>query len=509
VQCRLGLAYLRAAQVAEAIEHLSAACQHKSDYLAARVALASALEEAGRLEEALAELKSAERAHTGQAEVSFCIGYVLEKLARTAEAADAYRRAIEVAPGMKAARQRLAAVALFTDDLAEAIEQYAELLRDDPGDTRCRITLAQLCYRSGDYAKAVEHYENAIAMEPENWSLADEQVEALVADGQVDQAIDRLAELIAVQGEFPDLHVRIADLYSGVGDDDRATWHYRKALDIQPDYLEGRIKFGTHHLINGRWSEASEIFGDAVELNDQLLSAYVGLGVAQAAQQNTATAAGTFDLAAAVEPNSTLLVREMARLQLKSVLGPGPTDRQARPAEQPLQQAAGPPTGDLLKLQLDRHAEQVAAEGDHADLRYRYGVLLKADGRLTEALDQFDKAIELNPCYTQAIIKKGITLQELRRDAEAIAAFKRALELEPEYVDLHYWLGLLYTDGRQFHEAVKHVEEAQENAAAGQAIRARLAMNLQNMGLMDRAAATWRSLQKTYKVGVHAAAPQQ
>ncbi len=31
---------------------------------------------------------------------------------------------------------------------------------------------------------------------------------------------------------------------------------------------------------------------------------------------------------------------------------------------------------DLLQLQLERHAEEVAAHPGHADLRYRYGVLL-------------------------------------------------------------------------------------------------------------------------------------
>jgi lipopolysaccharide biosynthesis regulator YciM len=61
-------------------------------------------------------------------------------------------------------------------------------------------------------------------------------------------------------------------------------------------------------------------------------------------------------------------------------------------------------------------------------------------------------------------------------------------------VDLHYRLGLLYTDRREFDKAVQHMEQAAEGAPDNQQIRASLALSLQNMGLMDRAAATWRSL---------------
>ena len=76
----------------------------------------------------------------------------------------------------------------------------------------------------------------------------------------------------------------------------------------------------------------------------------------------------------------------------------------------------------------------------------------------------------------------------------AVDTFRRALEIEPEYVDVHYRLGLLYTDRRLFDQAVRHMEAAAGGEPANTRLRAGLALSLQNMGLMDRAAATWRSL---------------
>lgn len=83
---------------------------------------------------------------------------------------------------------------------------------------------------------------------------------------------------------------------------------------------------------------------------------------------------------------------------------------------------------------------------------------------------------------------------------ESIETFKRALDIEPDYVDLHYRLGLLYTDRKQFEEAVKHMEQAAAGAPDNGQIRASLALSLQNMGLMDKSAATWRGLSQLHRV---------
>ena len=225
---------------------------------------------------------------------------------------------------------------------------------------------------------------------------------------------------------------------------------------------------------------------------------YVGMGVAQLAAGRQAEAMNSFDLAAAVEPNSTLLITEMAKLQLKSAVAEEFAQSFSVPADIPIAEVALD-NDDLLHVQLTRHADEAAARPNHADVRYRYGVLLRSEGRLGEALEQFTAAVEINPCYTQAIIHKGITEQELGKTDEVIETFQSVLDVKPQYVDLHYRLGLLYTDRREFAEAVKHMEAAAEGASDNEQIRAGLALSLQNMGLMDRAAATWRSLQKMHQ----------
>ena len=189
---------------------------------------------------------------------------------------------------------------------------------------------------------------------------------------------------------------------------------------------------------------------------------------------------------------------EMARLQLKAAV--------AEAVQSSLQTGASPPLAecdldhdDLLELQIERHAEAARRHPDRADLRFRHGVLLRAEGRLGEAMEEFAAAVEINPAYVDALIRLGLTQQELGRTDEAVETFRRALELKPEYVDLHYRLAVLYTDRRQFAKAVEHMEASAGLAPGNRRLRASLALSLQNMGLMDRAAATWRSLVQMHR----------
>ena len=495
---QLGLAYLQSSQLTLAVDHFRKTCLRQPDSLGGRLALAAALAEQRDLDRALEQLKIANQNHLANTRILFAIGFCLERLQRRGEAREYYRDAIERDGALTAARQRLAAIALADGNLAEGIEQYEALRRQMPDQPWVRSTLANLYYRDGQHARSIDEFEAAIAMEPENWSLIDEQVESLVADGQVREAIERLHLLIDNQGPFADVHCRLADLYSRTGDDQAALRYYQLALEFQPQYMEAWVKLGTHHLVQGRWDQSSESFSQASAINDNSMQNYVGMGVAQLAAGRQGEAMASFDLAAAVEPNSTLLVTEMARLQLKSAVAEEFARSFAGSGDVPVAEIALD-NDDLLYVQLARHEEEVSAKPHHADVRYRYGVLLKSEGRLAEALEQFTAAVEINPTYVQAIIHKGITEQELGKSDDVIETFKTVLDIHPEFVDLHYRLGLLYTDRRELDQAVEHMVAAAEGAKDNQQIRAAMALSLQNMGLLDRAAATWRSLRQMHQ----------
>jgi tetratricopeptide (TPR) repeat protein len=495
---QLGLSLLTSTQYEQAREQLQQACRLRPDHIQSRLALAAVCDEVGQTEQAYEHLRHAIRMQPDSANWLFAAGLCLEKLQRSDEAAELYRDAVKIAPELTAARQRLAAIALLTDDLPTAVEQYEDLRRANPGDTDVTGCLAHLYHRAGRYREAIAAFENVIAMDPQNWALADDEVESLVEAGELREACERLYQLLEVQGSFADIHLRLGEVLTKMGQDEQALRHYQSALMVDPNYLEGYVSLGTHHLSHGRWAEAAEAFCQASDINDSLLLAYVGLGVAQEAAGKKNQALEAFTLAGSVEPNSNLLLKEMARLQLKAAMVQECEAALAR-NEQPPVAEADIDSDDLLHVQLARHERQVKEHPGYADLHYRYGVLLRAEGRLGEAAEHFEAASKINPTYISAMIRLGITQQELGRTDDAIETFKRALQLKPQYADLHYRLAVLYTDRKALEEAVGHMEKAAGLSAGNDEIRASLALSLQNMGLMDRVAATWRSLAKVHK----------
>lgn len=90
------------------------------------------------------------------------------------------------------------------------------------------------------------------------------------------------------------------------------------------------------------------------------------------------------------------------------------------------------------------------------------GVPLAQSGRMQEALDAFDGAIEIDPTLASSWYNKGYVLVAKGLYSEALAAFDKAIEINPS--SIHPWNGRGYalnTEGR-FKEALDAFERAVE-----------------------------------------------
>jgi len=122
--------------------------------------------------------------------------------------------------------------------------------------------------------------------------------------------------------------------------------------------------------------------------------------------------------------------------------------------------------------------------------------LLKHKGEPADAVESFRAAVAINPQYVKAVIQLGLTLHELGRSQEAADVLKRAVEADPESIELHYQLGLVFADRRQFALALEQFEQALGNGSKDIDLHANIALALQNMGLIDRAEASWHILRE-------------
>ncbi len=487
---RLGMSGLLQMRLSEARRAFETACQINPASAQPHLALACVYDELGQMDAAIKQLAAARERDPQDPAISFALGLCQERGGYLEPAKAAYRDAASLCPQLRNAHERLAAIALQERDWAGAIEPYERLAELEPGDLDILLTLGNLYLEVHRPEEAVQVYQRALLIEPEASDGTLTKADALAAAGQLAEAICTLERLVEKYPGLAPFHLRLADLYAQAGDDERAVVQYRTALETQPGFLEATVKLGTQHMRQGRLVDAAVTFNRAVELNDRLIGAFAGLGVAQHACGRTQEAQTSFDLAAGLEPSSTLLYSEAARLQLQS-------ERAERdPDALVADDGPAPDEALLLDEALRRHEQALLQYPNHADLHYRYGLLLRQRGRHAEAIQALRNAVTINPNYSKALIKLGIALKESGDVDDAVQAFQQAVRLNQKFVDLHYQLGLLFAQRSQFDLAIEEFEHAVAGSPANPEFRAHLALALQNLGLIDRAAAAWQALRE-------------
>ena len=91
---------------------------------------------------------------------------------------------------------------------------------------------------------------------------------------------------------------------------------------------------------------------------------------------------------------------------------------------------------------------------------YCLAFTLAHEGRLDEAVGEYEQALRMIPDYAEAHCNLGVALEKLHRTSEAIEQYEIALRIWPEYANAHYNLGLALVRLGKSDEAIRHWEQA-------------------------------------------------
>ncbi|AQT69149.1 tetratricopeptide repeat protein [Anaerohalosphaera lusitana] len=437
-----------------------------------------------KIPQALEILTDAYRSKPNNTMVLYAIGYCHERLGDHEQAIAFYQDCLKFKNHLQLPRQRLAAIFFRQGRLDRVIDEYQRLVAEYPNDVSSQVILGYLLAADHQWHLAADSFNMAILSHPDNFSDPSEPEEAeLVEQGNYDYALERVQWLMDQMGEMPDLHVRMADIYKAAGDGSTAQVHLERALQLQPDYLEAAIKLGTHHLRQGRYVTAAAQFNRAVEINDEIVDAYAGLAAAQELSGDSDAAYGTLSLASAIQQNTVLLFAETASLNLLAIL---------RHTGEDCDYKSG--SGQLLKRVLDAHRKKILHKPDSADGQYKYGILMLAAGDREQARVAFEKALQINPTHYRARTKLTMCLFEMDQKRRAINNLTTLDSLERESLNLHYQTALLYCDRRKFADALGTLNNHVQERIAGAEVVVNIEVVLENLGLMDRAVASWERL---------------
>jgi tetratricopeptide (TPR) repeat protein len=96
----------------------------------------------------------------------------------------------------------------------------------------------------------------------------------------------------------------------------------------------------------------------------------------------------------------------------------------------------------------------------YADSYYRLGVIQLGQGKIEQAISNFQQAVDSNPDYTEARIKLGISQGYAGRYDEAEKNFSFILEKRPTFADIFYYKGILHASNKQTPQAIQDLEKA-------------------------------------------------
>jgi tetratricopeptide (TPR) repeat protein len=147
----------------------------------------------------------------------------------------------------------------------------------------------------------------------------------------------------------------------------------------------------------------------------------------------------------------------------------------------------------LLSLDAGKHEQAVdwiasaIRQDPRAEFLSSLGVVLQAQGRQQEALNVFDKAVQLRPGDAGLWKQLGGALVELQRPAEALLSLQHASKLDPRDSDAAYKILFLLHASGQFEQALAQFDRCNELRRDHVAALQLRALSLRALGRLEEA----------------------
>ncbi len=243
------------------------------------------------------------------------------------------------------------------------------------------------------------------------------------------------AEYVAILAEGYD---RLGTIYAGEKQYNEAIKSLEAANRYQPNSPELLVRLAIAYFETEQYEKAFASLQTALTLDPKSVGAHHMLGKTYFMRGEFAKAREQLQAALKISPNDYDLRYTLGLAYLK--------DRQFDPAKQ---------IYDRMSAQL----------GERPQLHILIGRAYRETGFLAEAIDEFKKAIALNPKFPRAHYYLGLTY--LLKDgavrlADAADEFKLELKQDPNQFFANYYLGVINVIHRDWQPAITFLEKASQ-----------------------------------------------
>jgi tetratricopeptide (TPR) repeat protein len=277
--CNLGNALNERGRLDEAVASYRRAVKIKPDLAEAHCNLGIALSDLGRLEEAVASCRRALVIDPDFAGTHYNLGNNLKDLGRLDEAVASYRRAVAIKPDYTKAYSNLGIVLKDLGRLDEAVASFRRALAIQPDSAELHGNLGNVLKDElGRPAEALESYRRALEIKPDYIEAHYNLGSALSDLGQLDKAVASYRRALEIKPDYVEAYLNLGTVLKDLGQLDEAVTSYRRALAIKPDYAEAYYNLGIALKDLGQIDDAVASFRRALKINPDYVEAHSNLG---------------------------------------------------------------------------------------------------------------------------------------------------------------------------------------------------------------------------------------
>lgn len=323
---------------------------------------------------------------------------------------------------------------------------YQRAQRLSPTEFRWTYYLAVSQAAAGKHSEAGLTFKDAIRLKPDYLPAQLRLADALFAAGQSAEA----AKLYEQASGFAQASYGLGRIKSAASDHAAAAEHFRKAVELFPEYGAAHYALGLALRNLGQTAKAqehlalSQKFKDSrPPLNDPLLNSIAELNSAASELLKRGVmfeSAGKLpeaiaDHERAIEANPQLV---QAHINLISLYA---RTRQFDKAEK-------------------HYRAAVAINPNMTDSHYNFGVMLTMQDRFGEAAKAFQRALLLDPYSAEAHHNYAAMIEREGRLDEAAQHYRRAIENKPGHRMAHFHLGRILVNQDKLAEAIEHFQKS-------------------------------------------------
>ena len=226
----------------------------------------------------------------------------------------------------------------------------------------------------------------------------------LVSQGELDQAEQLLRQLVDSGSTLAKAWMNLGVLVGDRGDKVERLKLFNHARELDPNNAKVLLNLATAYHENGDSDSAEALIRQVLDQDAQLVAAHHSLGVVLAKAGRASEARDALATALELDPAHWQSLDQLTRLK----------------------------SAAALKLAEAGYKRLIEAEPENGSLHRKLAVNLKYQNRISEAIESFRTALNLNAADKSTLMGLGLVLMNLGQADESLVLFLQALALDPD-----------------------------------------------------------------------------